>query len=197
MYSGCIDIGGTFTDLVLHDRERGLEIFKSPTTPGEFEKGFINVLGVAADSRGLSLRDFLGRMDLLVHGTTVSTNALVEGKVAAVSDGCVEIDGNDGYKFKTRSSEPVTVGQQVCLALRPEKIRIAHEQPVNPINAIPGKVEDIGYLGSISHYHVRTAPGERVTALRANAAHAVERTINWDENVWLDWPVDAGVVLTR
>jgi N-methylhydantoinase A len=83
MYSGCIDIGGTFTDLVLHDRERGLEIFKSPTTPGEFEKGFINVLGVAADSRRLSLRDFLGKMELLVHGTTVSTNALVEGKVAA------------------------------------------------------------------------------------------------------------------
>jgi|AraplaMF_Col_mMF_1032025.scaffolds.fasta_scaffold00160_12 N-methylhydantoinase A len=82
MYSGCIDIGGTFTDLVLHDRERGLEIFKSPTTPGEFEKGFINVLGVAADARGLSLREFLGKMDLLVHGTTVSTNALVEGKVA-------------------------------------------------------------------------------------------------------------------
>ena len=83
MYSGCIDIGGTFTDLVLHDQEWGLEIFKSPTTPGEFEKGFINVLGVAAESRGLSLRDFLGRMELLVHGTTVSTNALVEGKVAA------------------------------------------------------------------------------------------------------------------
>jgi len=84
MFAGCIDIGGTFTDLVLHDRERGLEIFKSPTTPGEFEKGFINVLGVAADARGLSLRDFLGKMDLLVHGTTVSTNALVEGKVAPV-----------------------------------------------------------------------------------------------------------------
>lgn len=83
MYSGCIDIGGTFTDLVLHDRERGLEIFKSPTTPGEFEKGFINVLAVAAESRGLSLGDFLGKMELLVHGTTVSTNALVEGKVAA------------------------------------------------------------------------------------------------------------------
>ncbi len=54
-----------------------------PTTPGEFEKGYINVLGVAADSRGLSLREFLAKMDLLVHGTTVSTNALVEGKVAA------------------------------------------------------------------------------------------------------------------
>ena len=119
------------------------------------------------------------------------------GKVSGVSEGCIEINANDGYKFKTRSTEPVTVGQEVWLALRPEKIRIAHEQPQSAINAIPGKVEDIGYLGSISHYHVRTASGERVTALRANAAHTVERPISWEDNVWLDWPVDAGVVLTR
>ena len=51
------------------------------------------------------------------------------GKVSGVSEGCIEINANDGYKFKTRSTEPVTVGQQVWLALRPEKIRIAHEQP--------------------------------------------------------------------
>ncbi len=36
-----------------------------------------------------------------------------------------------------------------------------------------------------------------MTALRANAAHAVERSISWEDNVWLDWPIDAGVVLTR
>jgi putrescine transport system ATP-binding protein len=120
-----------------------------------------------------------------------------EGKVSAVSEGCIEIAAKDGYKFKTRSTEPVTVGQQAWLALRPEKIRIAHEQPQSAINAIPGKVEDIGYLGSISHYHVRTALGERVTALRANAGHTVERPISWEDDVWLDWPVDAGVVLTR
>ena len=42
-----IDIGGTFTDLVLHGRGSGLEIFKSPTTPGEFERGFIDVLRLA------------------------------------------------------------------------------------------------------------------------------------------------------
>ena len=120
-----------------------------------------------------------------------------EGTVSAACDGCIEIDAKDGYRFKTRSSEPVTVGQQVWLALRPEKIRIGHDQPASAINAIPGKVEDVGYLGSISHYHVRTAPGERITALRANSAHTVERPISWEDQVWLDWPVDAGVVLTR
>ena len=120
-----------------------------------------------------------------------------EGKVSALCDGCIEIDAKDGYRFKTRSSEPVTVGQQVWLALRPEKIRIGHDEPASAINAVPGKVEDVGYLGSISHYHVCSAAGERITALRANSAHTVERPISWEDQVWLDWPVDAGVVLTR
>ena len=84
MFVGCIDIGGTFTDLVLHDPKNGLEIFKSPTTPGTFERGFMDVLAIAAEHHGLTLRQFLGQMELLVHGTTVSTNALVEGKVAPV-----------------------------------------------------------------------------------------------------------------
>ncbi len=84
MFTACIDIGGTFTDLVLHHPMSGVEIFKSPTTPGEFEKGFINVLTVAANSHQLNLGEFLAKTELIVHGTTVSTNALVEGKVAPV-----------------------------------------------------------------------------------------------------------------
>jgi putrescine transport system ATP-binding protein len=119
-----------------------------------------------------------------------------EGTVSEFSDGCIEIDGKDGYKFKTRSTETFSKGQQVGLALRPEKIRIGREKPDSGVNVIPGKVEDVGYLGSISHYHVRTGPGERITALRANAAHTVEQSITWEDDVWLDWPIDAGVVLT-
>ena len=61
MFTACIDIGGTFTDLVLHHPTSGVEIFKSPTTPGEFEKGFINVLTVAANSHQLNLGEFLPR----------------------------------------------------------------------------------------------------------------------------------------
>jgi N-methylhydantoinase A len=82
MFVACIDIGGTFTDLVLHREGADLEIHKSPTTPGEFERGFIDVLEVAAQHNGMTLRAFLAQTDLIVHGTTVSTNALVEGKVA-------------------------------------------------------------------------------------------------------------------
>ncbi len=83
-YQVCIDIGGTFTDCLTADGSGDVRIFKSPTTPGEFEKGFIDVLHVAAEGYGLEASDFLSQVDLIVHGSTVSTNALVERKTAKV-----------------------------------------------------------------------------------------------------------------
>jgi N-methylhydantoinase A len=84
MFASCIDIGGTFTDLVVYSAGRGMDIFKSPTTPDAFEKGFMNVLELAGTHYHLGLREFLGQNELIVHGTTVSTNALIEGKTAPV-----------------------------------------------------------------------------------------------------------------
>ena len=72
-----------------------------------------------------------------------------EGTVSAACDGCIEIGAKDGYRFKTRSSEPVdSSDSRYGWRFRPEKIRIGHDQPASTINAIPGKVEDVGYLGS-------------------------------------------------
>ncbi len=83
-YQVCIDIGGTFTDCLVSRDNGEISIFKSPTTPGEFEKGFINVLKVAAEGYGASAADFINQIDLIVHGSTISTNALVERKTAKV-----------------------------------------------------------------------------------------------------------------
>ncbi len=43
-----IDIGGTFTDCVVHTADGGAFIVKSPSTPGAFATGFMNALGAAA-----------------------------------------------------------------------------------------------------------------------------------------------------
>ena len=80
----CIDIGGTFTDCVMTDRRGRLTIFKAPSTPGAFEQGFMDVLAIAARAHDLSLETFLAQTESIVHGSTVSTNALVEGKAARV-----------------------------------------------------------------------------------------------------------------
>ncbi len=79
-YSVWFDIGWSFTDCFVFEHGKGLQIFKSPSTPGEFEKGFINVLELAATHVGQDLGAFLSQVDNIVHGTTVATNALVEGR---------------------------------------------------------------------------------------------------------------------
>ena len=81
-YSICIDIGGTFTDCLVAGDDGNVRIFKSPTTPDQFEDGFINVLHVAAEGYGESPKTFIANIKQIVHGSTVSTNALVEKKVA-------------------------------------------------------------------------------------------------------------------
>jgi len=81
-YNICIDIGGTFTDCLVVASDGEVQIFKSPTTPGSFEEGFVNVLHVAARGYELEPIAFISQIDQIVHGSTVSTNALVERKVA-------------------------------------------------------------------------------------------------------------------
>ena len=55
MYLG-IDIGGTFTDLVLMDEGGNISTAKAPTTPGELEKGVFDAVAVAAESAGARAR---------------------------------------------------------------------------------------------------------------------------------------------
>ncbi|MCA0042506.1 hydantoinase/oxoprolinase family protein [Celeribacter litoreus] len=81
-YKICIDIGGTFTDCLVEDSQGARHIFKAPTTPGVFQNGFMNAIGKAAEGFGFEIGAFLDQVDRIVHGSTVSTNALVEGKVA-------------------------------------------------------------------------------------------------------------------
>ncbi len=77
MYLG-IDIGGTFTDLVLMDEAGAITTAKAPTTPTELEKGVFDALAIAAAAHGLSPEELLGRVSAFGHGTTQATNALIE-----------------------------------------------------------------------------------------------------------------------
>ena len=83
-----IDIGGTFTDCLVENNLGELQLFKASSTPGEFEKGFMDTLELAAEYFGLTLEAFLKETRRIVHGSTVSTNALVEGKVAVTALFC-------------------------------------------------------------------------------------------------------------
>jgi putrescine transport system ATP-binding protein len=178
---------GTTFVIVTHDQEEAMTVasriavmnhgkLEQVSTPGDIYE--------APQSRYVA--QFIGEVNIM------------EGKVVALpGDGTVEITpaSGDGRIFKAGACDGLSVGQQVWLSVRPEKFRISLDPPQSPVNVVKGRVDDVGYLGSISHYHVHTEAGNRVTALRANSSHSVERAISWDDTVWLEWPVDAGVVL--
>ena len=80
-YAIALDVGGTFTDVALvHEASGRLWITKTPTTPQDPSAGFIVGIDKAlrlASTEAAALRHVL-------HGTTTATNAILEGKGAAI-----------------------------------------------------------------------------------------------------------------
>ncbi len=77
-----IDIGGTFTDAVILSEDGKFSLHKAPTVPKDPKAGLINCLRVAAADRGMAVKELLGNAARLALGTTIATNALIEGKGA-------------------------------------------------------------------------------------------------------------------
>jgi N-methylhydantoinase A len=77
MYRVCVDVGGTFTDCLVLDETGELSQFKSPTTPADPSVGFLTCLEKAAAHVRRPLGAFLAQVDLLIHGTTLATNTLI------------------------------------------------------------------------------------------------------------------------
>jgi putrescine transport system ATP-binding protein len=86
-------------------------------------------------------------------------------------------------------------GQEVALALRPEKIQVCKNEPDQSHNKAKGLIEDIAYFGSHSVYHVRLPSGMKVMANFANSERWASERFTWNDQVWLSWGDAEGVVL--
>ena len=120
-----VDVGGTFTDLVLFDREAGqLKVLKTPSTAQNQSEGIL------AGIRKLGIEP--ARIDRMVHGTTVATNTALErdgAKMAVVvtaghKDVLVVGRGNRMliYNIKAPPNRPLVARSQ-CIEVR-ERMRV-------------------------------------------------------------------------
>ena len=78
MYRVGIDIGGTFTDMLLVGEDGGAVIAKTLTTPGDPSLAVENALRPVLENGSVDAR----QRGTLIHGTTLVTNALIERKGA-------------------------------------------------------------------------------------------------------------------
>jgi len=81
-YRITVDVGGTFTDVVLTDDQGNVRLGKSPTTPERAFDGIRGGLEVIANELGDEVGALLGEAELFVYSTTRATNAIIEQKTA-------------------------------------------------------------------------------------------------------------------
>ena len=90
-YALAIDVGGTFTDIVLLNLTTGdLRLLKTPSTPDDPARGFITGVLQILDENGVAFP----RVRRIFHGTTIATNAILEGKGTPVG-----VLVSEGFKY--------------------------------------------------------------------------------------------------
>jgi putrescine transport system ATP-binding protein len=119
-----------------------------------------------------------------------------EGRIAEDETDHVVIDSDEaGCELYIDHSVPGIVGQQVWVAVRPEKMTIHRQPQPTGRNCVHGRVDEIAYLGNFSTYVVRIDSGREVRVVSPNLTRMVDLPITWEDEVWVTWEPNAGVVL--
>jgi putrescine transport system ATP-binding protein len=130
--------------------------------------------------------DFIGSVNLF-EGRAGETGGTIEGTIVG--------------QLRASTTDGIEPGSTVWVAVRPEKMRLTRYEPgTDPAqaqNAIIATVVDIGYLGDLSVYRLRTETGTSLQAVIANHGSRDARDIGWNDKVWASFAPDAVTVLTR
>ena len=129
-----VDVGGTFTDLVLADRTGATWVAKVPSVPSDPSRGVVAALQRVAADLDLSPQQVLETCALFVHGSTIATNTMLEGKGAKVG-----LIATEGFRDAL----------EIRRGLREDQFN--HRQPYAPVlvprylrKSVPGRIDADG-----------------------------------------------------
>ena len=117
-YALAIDVGGTFTDVVLSNLDTGdFHLVKAPSTPSDPSLGFMEGLRKVLDESGIHSAD----LRRIFHGTTIATNAILEGRGTTVG-----LIVSEGFKYV------LEIARQGMPRLVSNHVWVKPERPVPP-----------------------------------------------------------------
>ena len=179
------EVGITFI-VVTHDQDEAMALSSRIAV---MDRGAVVQIGTPAEvyefPRTRFVADFFGTANL-IEGTVTGTDGGVL-TVNAPELGCTLLAGDAGRHRP---------GDDVWLAVRPEKIRLGKTPDATPgRNQLKGVVWELGYLGNRSVYQIKTTSGKLVTAFAQNERRTLDWRIDWSDEVYLSWDAEASVLL--
>ncbi|HBN22360.1 MAG TPA: polyamine ABC transporter ATP-binding protein [Holosporales bacterium] len=179
------ELGVTFI-MVTHDQEEAMTM---STRIGVMEEGRLRQIGTPTEiyeyPNSRYVADFVGDMNMF------------EGIVTEIEADHVCIHSEEvGCDIDVSHVSDVPPGATVAVAIRPEKIMLSTEKKREKRNTAKGVVNEIAYLGDMSIYHVLLETGKAVRVALSNQVRLSERPVNWDDEVYLSWHSDSGIILT-
>jgi len=163
---GC-DVGGTFTDLIFLDEASGaVRLAKSPTTP---ENQAFGVLA-ALDAAGVDAAS----LDALVHGTTTTTNALLERRIART--GLIATRGFRDVLELGRRTRPTPYGLTGSFEpLIPRELRLEVEERMDAQGRVVRPLDEAGVAACVERLLAEGCESLVVHFLHSYANPAHER----------------------
>lgn len=179
------ELGITFV-VVTHDQEEAMTLSSRIAV---MDKGRLQQIGTPKEvyefPHNRFVADFIGTINTFEGIVTVVN----EDSIGAYSD-------EAGETLTALGKQLVDVGQQIEIAVRPEKIFVSKEKPDDSEDTcIKGVVDDLGYLGNRSLYRIKLASGKIVQVSSQNRRRSVTRFLEWEDEVWISWRSQSAVVL--
>ena len=178
---------GTTFVIVTHDQEEAMTVASRVAVMDEGK-----IVQVATPDRiyetpnSIYVADFIGDVNF------------IKGKSQILEDNKILVNWAEGQQPIIGTSEDrIDNGADITFAIRPEKVTISFEEPLDIANVFKGKILDIAYLGNISTYHLELPTGQNFKAQATNTRRIERRTYTWNDEVWLSWTDTAGVILSE
>ncbi len=162
-----VDIGGTFTDLVLQLDTGEFRSWKASSTPPDFMRGVFLGVDAAAADLNMTRRELLEATSEFLHGTTITTNVVLTRAGERV--GLLTTRGfGDTYalacQYRGHEQDPA---------------RVSHPKPLVPREDIEEVDERIDYLGRVVSPLNEEQLGAAVSALLAKGIRSFAVCFLW------------------
>jgi N-methylhydantoinase A/oxoprolinase/acetone carboxylase beta subunit len=168
-----IDVGGTFTDLVLNFDGKAL-IKKTPTTPYDLSVCFSRVIEEGAGALGLKIDELLPAIDIIRYSTTIAMNRLIEKKGPCL--GLITTEGHEDVVLIGRGAQWIDgtrVQERRNLAVQKKP------EPLIPRDMIVGVKERVDSRGKIIRPLDENDIREKVRYLVSRGARGFVVSLLW------------------